>query len=55
MKMSPIRPQILGAITFLTFLAAFSLWKLETDTIAIGAVTGIVALAKDIISSDSGD
>ena len=54
MKMSPIRPQILAAIVLLSFLAAFSMWKLDVDTIAIGAVTGIVALAKDIISSDSG-
>ena len=53
MKMAPMRPQILVAILLLALIAGFSIWMLRVNEIAGVCAAGIIALAKDIISTDN--
>jgi len=52
LKMSPLRPQILVAIGLLGLIAGFSIWVMRSNEIAGVCAAGIIALAKDVISSD---
>ena len=47
-----LRPQIMVAIIFLGSLSGYGLF-MGSEPIAVGGVTGIVALAKDIIGGDT--
>lgn len=47
-----IRPQIFLALSILGVIAFFSL-QADMMEVTIGCITGIVALAKDVLQSDS--
>ena len=49
-----IRPQIMAAIVGLILIGAYSL-RLSVEPVAVGCITGIVALAKDVLAVDSKD
>lgn len=48
-----IRPQIMVALLLLGAIGLFALDKGIVE-ISVGALTGVVALAKDVLQSDSG-
>lgn len=52
MKIKAIRPQIMVAIIILGALAGYGV-KFGMEPLAVGGLTGIVALAKDILGGDS--
>ena len=48
-----IRPQIFLALCFLGVVAILSM-RYGLNEIAVGCIAGIIALAKDVLQSDSG-
>ena len=54
MKIGMTRPQIFLAILGLIFLGGYGL-HVSNEPATIGALTGIVALAKDVLSIDNKD
>ena len=51
MKLQPIRPQVLVSVVLLGVIAVFGL-HLNINEIAGVATAGIIALAKDVITTD---
>jgi len=49
-----IRPQIFLALVSLAIIAVLGIQK-ELTEIAVGCIAGIIALAKDVLQSDSGN
>ena len=49
-----IRPQIFLALVSLAIIAVLGIQK-ELTVIAVGCIAGIIALAKDVLQSDSGN
>ena len=50
--MSKIRPQIFIALVILGTVAIIGMYK-ELNEVAVGCIAGIIALAKDVLLSDS--
>jgi len=49
-----IRPQIMAAIIGLLTMGIIALHQ-GVESLAVGSVTGVVALAKDVLQSDNND
>ena len=49
-----IRPQIFLALVSLAIIAVLGIQK-ELTEITVGCIAGIIALAKDVLQSDSGN
>ena len=50
--MSKIRPQIFVALLILGLVAVIGMFK-RLNEVTVGCVAGIIALAKDVLQSDS--
>ena len=50
--MSKLRPQIFVALLILGIIAVIGIFK-ELNEVTVGCVAGIIALAKDVLQSDS--